>query len=654
MNDYFASISTVNDEHTQLPPFSKLTNNSLSEINCTEHEIQTIIEVLNPNKASGDDGISHKMLKGVSKSVSKPLYILMNRSFSEGIFPDTWKLANVIPIFKKGDKSQPSNYRPVALLSCIGKLQERIVFKNLYNFLLDNNLLYKYQSGFLPHHSTVFQLIDIFHNICQAFDNNMFSCIVFCDVSKAFDSVWHKGLLFKLRQNGIEGKLLEWLNSYLSQRKQKVGLKSCFSGLKSIFAGVPQGSVLGPLLFLVYINDIAKHLLSLTRLFADDSSLFYSAAHIADIAGIINHDLQLLTNWAKQWLVTFNPLKTEAVLFTLKKLDFLPQLVFDNIPISFVDSHKHLGVTLSSNGQWHSHVENIVNSASKILALMRKLKFSISRNALNQMYMSYLLPVVEYASVVWDGCSERDSQTLQKIQNEAARLVTGLTRSVSLENLYKECGWLNLSERRQQHKLSFMYNVNAGLVPSYISDLFPPLVNESSDYPLRNNRNISLPYNRTTFSQKSCIPSSIRLWNGLEDDFKNLSTLTTFKKHVISKFNKSYIPSYFIFGNRYISVLHARLRNRCSNLNNDLYINHIRDNPLCDLCGVVEDAIHYFFHCRRYTIERQVFNDTVVMLQPQSINLILFGNEKWNLETNIVLFRAVQRYIQVTKRFNNI
>ena len=112
------------------------------------------------------------MLRGVSKSVSRPLCILMNRSFEEGIFPDIWKIANVIPIFKKGDKTQPSNYRPVALLSCIGKLQERIVFKNMYNFLLDNNLLYKYQSGFLPHHSTVFQLIDIFHNICQAFDNN--------------------------------------------------------------------------------------------------------------------------------------------------------------------------------------------------------------------------------------------------------------------------------------------------------------------------------------------------------------------------------------------------------------------------------------------------------------------------------------------------
>ena len=132
---------------------------------------------------------------------------------------------------------------------------------------------------------------------------------------------------------------------------------------------------------------------------------FYSAAHIDDIAGIINHDTQLLPKWARQWLVTFNPLKTEAVLFTLKQINILPQLIFDNIPINFVDSHKHLGVTctFSSTGQWHSHIENIVRSATKIMGIMRKLKYSISRNALNQMYMSFLLPVVEYASVVLDG-----------------------------------------------------------------------------------------------------------------------------------------------------------------------------------------------------------------------------------------------------------
>ena len=185
-----------------------------------------------------------------------------------------------------------------------------------------------------------------------------------------------------------------------------------------------------------------------------------------------------------------------------------------------------------------------------------------------------------------------------------------------------------------------MYTVNAGLVPSYISDLIPPFVIEVSDHPLRNNRNISLPYKRTNISQKSYIPSSIRLWNCLEDDFKNLSTLTTFKKHVISKFNKSYIPSYITFGNRYISILHARLRNSCSNLNNDLYLNHIRDNPLCDLCGVVEDTIYYFFHCRRYTTERQVFNDTVSIVQPLSINLFLGGNENWNFENQQSLVQS--------------
>ena len=171
----------------------------------------------------------------------------MNRSFDEGIVPDIWKLANVIPTFKKGDKSEPSNYRPVELLSCIGKLQERIVFKDMYNFLMKNTV--QVQIWFS---TSSFYSVSVnwhFHNICQALDNNMFSCIVFCDVYKVFDRVWHKGLLFNVRQNGIDGKLLEWLSSYLSQRKQKACFKSCYSGLKSIFAGVPQGSVLGPLLF---------------------------------------------------------------------------------------------------------------------------------------------------------------------------------------------------------------------------------------------------------------------------------------------------------------------------------------------------------------------------------------------------------------------
>ena len=154
--------------------------------------------------------------------------------------------------------------------------------------------------------------------------------MVFCDISKAFDKVWHKGLLFKLRQNGIKGKLLAWISNYLSSRKQRVQINSSTSSLLSVNAGVPQGSVLGPLLFLVYVNDIAENLLSLVRLFADDSSLFFSATNLRDIEGIINHDLVLISAWAKKWLVDFNPIKTVAIIFTLRPLDFLPLLNFNN------------------------------------------------------------------------------------------------------------------------------------------------------------------------------------------------------------------------------------------------------------------------------------------------------------------------------------
>ena len=156
----------------------------------------------------------------------------------------------------------------------------------------------------------------------------------------------------------------------------------------------PQGFCVSPLLFLIYVNDIAVSLLSLTRLFADDSSLFYSASSLDDIQGLINHDLILLSQWAKQWLVTFNPSKTDAILFTLRNFDHMPVLKFENTHIKFVESHKHLGLTLSYDGKWTDHIHNVKTSAAKVLGIMRKLKFVFSRNALNQIYFSYLLPVL--------------------------------------------------------------------------------------------------------------------------------------------------------------------------------------------------------------------------------------------------------------------
>ena len=321
LNDYFISISSISQDknNTALPYCSLKTNSTFTNINITKKEIEDIIDILNPNKSVGEDKISHKLLKLTKHSISKPLFLLFNKSIVECKFPDLWKHGLIMPLFKKGNNNISSNYRPIALLSCVGKLTERVVYKHMYNFFVANNLIYKLQSGFLKGHSTVHQLIDIYHQVCMGIDAGQLTCMVFCDVSKAFDRVWIKGLLFKLKQNGVNGNVLKWAESYLTGRQQQVFVGSSLSNCQVTSAGVPQGSVLGPLFFLVYINDIAEHLLSITRIFADDTSLAFTASNVTDIEGILNHDLCVISDWSNQWLVDFNPNKTEAILFTLKK-----------------------------------------------------------------------------------------------------------------------------------------------------------------------------------------------------------------------------------------------------------------------------------------------------------------------------------------------
>ncbi|MCG8032136.1 MAG: reverse transcriptase family protein [Candidatus Thiodiazotropha taylori] len=625
LNDYFTSISRVTDDNVQLPNPQKFTEIALEFFNINELEVKEIIDTLDINKASGPDLINHKMLKYVSSAVSKPLTIIFNRSLREKHYPELWKRNNVVPLFKKGDKDDPANYRPVSLSSSVGKIMERIVFKNMYNHLHLNNLLYKYQSGFVPGHSTTFQLIDIYHHICQTFENKQYSCMVFFDISKAFDRVWHKGLLFKLKQNGIDGNLLDWLADYLSNRKQCVVLNSVCSDYKEVLAGVPQGSVLGPLLFLVYVNDIADQLLSLTRLFADDSSLFLSASNLNDIEGILNHDLSIVSAWAKQWLVNFNPNKTVAMLFSLLKVDVVPSLSFDGIDINFVDQHKHLGITLTENGKWQNHIDNILTSASKVIGIMRKLKYTFSRVALNQVYISYVRPILEYSSVVWDNCTVEQANSLEKLQNEAARIVTGLTRSVSIERLYDECGWDSLSLRRRNQKLKLMYRVTHDMVPSYISDIIPPNVGETTRYPLRNRDNIVTVPQRTTIFSRSCIPSSTSAWNELPLQYRNSETYSAFcyqvKKDFCSSIN---VPIHYLMGSRKLSILHCRMRNRCSNLNNDLFCNHLRDSPICECLEEMEDAEHFLFKCSLFHDQRIIMFHATRPLHPLNLQLLLY------------------------------
>ena len=260
LNNLFVSHSTVDDSHTTLAAAQFITEGRLTSIRLSEKEVQDILITLKPSKAPGPDGISPHVLKLTAKTISKPLTNLFNLSLQRGIFPDIWKQANVIPIFKKGDKSSPNINRPVSLLSSVGRVMEKCIFKHMFNYFRDYDIIYKYQSGFLPGCSTTRHLVHLYHSISEAFDKGLKVQMVFDDISKAFDKVWHAGLLFKLKNMEITEELLIWISNYLSDRQQRVVLQGESSCWADINAGVPQGSILGPLLFLIYINDMEEGL----------------------------------------------------------------------------------------------------------------------------------------------------------------------------------------------------------------------------------------------------------------------------------------------------------------------------------------------------------------------------------------------------------
>ena len=359
--------------------------------------------------------------------------ILLNHSLSLGIFPETWKDAMVCAIYKKGDMSFVSNYRPISLLSCLEKVAERAVFKHLYNHLHENRILTPLQSGFIQGDSPTNQLTYLYDTFSHALDSGKEIRVVFCDISKAFNRVWHQGIRLKLQAAGVIGNLLSWFRSYLLNRRQKVVLPGASSTWNYIFAGVPQGSILGPLLFLLYINDIVKNMGYNIRLFADDTSIFIIVKNPISAAQLLNSDLEKVAKWALDWLVTFNPIKTEALLISRKLQTFNhPPLFMLNQQIMEVDTHKHLGIYLSNDGSWHKQISYIKEKALARINIMRRLKFVLDRKSLETIYISFIRPILEYGNEIWDNCQQYEKDDLEKVQIEAARIATGTTKLVSI------------------------------------------------------------------------------------------------------------------------------------------------------------------------------------------------------------------------------
>ena len=653
LNKHFSDISKTENE-PQLPQETAPDFN-LNNITVSEQDVRDQIQLLNANKPGGPDEIMPRLIKIAGIHLIKPLSLIYNRSIELGQVPCQWKLSNISAIFKgKRDEYNPSNYRPISITSCLGKILEKIIFKYLFNYLQEYEILTKYQSGFRPHDSTVNQLLEIYHIIIENLDKGKDIKFIFCDVSKAFDKVWHTGLLFKLKKYGIGGNILNWFTSYLSNRKQRVFNEGFYSTWKDTAAGVPQGSVLGPYLFLLYVNDIVDNIESNIRLFADDTSLF-TVIDNDDSLNVLTEDLHNIALWAQDWCIILNPSKTKSMTFSRKKNNNgTTDLVFDDQTIKDEEYHTHLGITLSSDATWGEHINNIYKKAAYRLNLLRMLKYDLDRKSLIRFYLSFIRPILEYGNIIWDGCNKLQSDLLESIQLDAARIITGLRRGTSHSVLYEELGWCPLSVRRKNSKLIHFYKILNYETPKYINDILDRYNTYQPNYTLRN-QTLRYPTPRTTSFKNSYFPSTIDAWNNIDPILNNATSLYSLKR--ILKQRLPQPPKHYSYGKRINNIIVRQLRNAKSQLNLDLYNDHLSNSPAC-ICGATtESAQHFFLECPRYIRQRQ---DLINALQIyptiyETIKLntedLLKGNANLSFKDNCTIFDQVCIYIEATSRF---
>ena len=651
LNIFFIEQSTVDDTNVPLPEFHPPNYDVLENILIPEDDVKEAISLLKPNKAPGPDLISPRLYKEGAEQLIPYLRKLFNLSLAVKQFPSSWKRSNLTAAHKKDSRSNPSNYRPISLLNYGGKIMERCIHKHVSNYLIEHSIITPFQSGFQVGDSTVNQLLYIRNQISTALDNNKEMRIVFLDISKAFDRVWHKGLLLKLQSIGISDNLLDWFTNYLTDRYQRLCIKNDSSSWKKVNAGVPQGSILGPLLFIIFINDIVKDIKSAIRLFADDTCLFEIVEEPVASADTLNDDLRKILIWAKNWLVLFNALKTEVFVVSKKRIKLHhPPLFMGEKQIKEVFKHKHLGLEISSDFSWNNHIKMIQDKAYKRLGALRRHKFNLDRRSLCKLYTTFVRPTLEYCDIILDSCTLDNKRSFENIQLDAARIFTGATKLCSIQKLYDDTGLEPLDSRRGKHKLCQLYKMTNNLTPSYLRQLLHYRVEHQSRCALRNTTNFIVPQTRTTYHFNSFLPSTLRQWNTLDQNIRESSTLQSFKHKLNTQ--QRIPPIYFnvIQTSRLGQILHARLRLECSSLNHHLYKKNLVDSSLC-ACGAPETTFHFLLSCANYNeIRQQYFSG---LGHPLTVSILLCGNPEESLAVNNAIFRRVQLYIMATKRFTS-
>jgi hypothetical protein len=514
LNKHFASIATCPTQinSTSFTPSSTPKAPTMPDILINRQIVLKTLLSLNTNTATGPDKIPNILFKKCAHQLAHPLSKLFKQSLNTGEFPQSWKSASVTPIFKNGLKLDPNSYRPISLLPCISKIFEIIVNDQLMTHLETNKLLSPYQFGFRRNRSTCDLLTILSQLWTNALDNMHEIIVITLDIIKAFDKVWHERLLYKLSTFGIEGKLYNWLNSYLSSRSQFVTINGYSSQSYPITAGVPQGSVLGPTLFLLFINDLPSACANPIYLFADDSTLFKiikKSDSIELYRQSIQQDLNALENWATVNRAGFNTKKCEAFLISRKTSPTpVPLFTINNAVVPNVDKIKLLGLHIDSKLLFTEHITNLAISASRALGSLIRSGRYLNIRLRAMLYKTLVRSRLEYASPIWGSSSQKYLIELDKVQNRALKFLNiqnPLKYNIPALNVRRITGSVLL-----YHK--FYFKPFDRLDP-----LFTPAVVRSTARSCNVNHNflVVIPKSRTEHHRSSFVPSISRLWNSI-------------------------------------------------------------------------------------------------------------------------------------------
>ena len=484
---------------------------------------------LKPDKAAGPDKIKPILLRELKLEVAPILKIIFQKTLISGCIPKDWKTAIVSPLYKKGDKNNPANYRPISLTCILCKCMEHIIASNITKHFTRYNILYELQHGFREKRSCETQLIQLVEELASNMAQGHQTDMVLLDFSKAFDKVNHAKLLYKLQQNGVCGPTLLWIQAFLSGRTQSVVVEGEESDQVRVSSGVPQGSVLGPLLFLLYINDLPEGIKSQVRLFADDTAV-YLTVDCLDDSRALQQDLDKLQRWEAAWDMEFNPSKCQVLHITRSRRPTQSQYILHGQVLEATSSARYLGVDISSDLSWNKHINRMSNTANKTLGFLRRNIKTQHEGIKETAYKTLVRPQLEYSSSVWCPFTKQNSDKIEKVQRRAIRWVkNNYSPYESVTAMQSALGWRSLEFRRLDAKLCMLYKIVHNLVAIPIPPYFQT--------PVRRTRHMHPFYFRqihthSSYYKFSFFPMTISLWNKLPVEFVMLPELNQFKREV--------------------------------------------------------------------------------------------------------------------------